>query len=336
MGIRSLGVRRALVGATAMAAIPMLAACNTSPGAAAVIGDERISVSTLQDQVQRALAYPQISAALAPGSQFSQALGGSRDGFVRMTLSRLISSRLVTAIAAERHVTVTAKQVSDKTDQFVQQAGGLTSLQQQAAESVGVPPDQLPQLIRLTVLQQALSDALIADLPASPKQLEAEYRRDIDQYDQLHLAQIAVSKKGLAEQILADVRKNPESFGDLARKYSDDTTTASSGGDIGLVGRSQVVTLLGAAKSKVGTFQLLHTQGEYLVLHIISRRLVPLSEATKQLKAALYAGQANALLQKALNDEARRLGVHVSPRYGRWDPTTQSVLAVKSAVSLPS
>jgi parvulin-like peptidyl-prolyl isomerase len=336
MRSRSSRVRRALVGAVAMTAVPVLAACNTSPGAAAVIGDERISVSTLQDQVHHALAYPQIAAALAPGSQFAQSLGGSRDGFVRMTLSRLISQRLINLVASAHHVTVTAKQVADQTDQFVQQAGSLQALQQQAAESVGVTPDQLSGLIRLTVVQQALSDALIAGLPATQEQLEAEYRRDIDQFDLLDVAQIAVANKALAHRILAEARKDPSSFGDLARRYSQDAQSAANGGEVGLVGRSQVVSLLGAAKTKVGTVQLVHTQGEYIVLHIIRREVTPLSEATSKLKAALYAGQATALLQKELSDEARKVGVHVSPRYGRWDPTTQAVLAVKSSISLPS
>jgi parvulin-like peptidyl-prolyl isomerase len=336
MRSRSSGVRRALLGAVATAAIPVLAACNTSPGAAALIGDKRISVSDLQQQVDTALANPQIAAALAPGSQFSQALGGSRDGFVRMTLSRLITDRLIGAVAAAHHVTVTSKQVADQTATFEESAGGLGALQQQAAESVGVTPAQLPALIRLTVLQQSLSDALIADLPTTPAQLESEYRKDIDQFDQLDVAQIAVASKSLANQILTQARKDPSSFGDLARKYSQDAQTAASGGEVGLVGRSQVVSLLGAAKTKVGTIQLLHTQGEYLVLHIISRQVVPLSEATAKLKSAIYAGQATALLQKAITDEARKLGVHVSPRYGRWDPTTQTVLAVKSPISLAS
>jgi parvulin-like peptidyl-prolyl isomerase len=229
---------------------------------------------------------------------------------------------------------VSSKQITDQINQFVQQAGGLQALQQQAAESVGVTPDQLTELIRLTVLQQRLSDALIATLPATPAQLQAEYQKDIDQFDQLDIAQIAVSSKTLAHQILAKARANPASFPALASKYSQDAQTAAKGGEIGLVGRSQVVSLLGTAKTQVGSVQLVRSQGEYIVLHIISRHTIPLSQATAQVKSALYAGQAQALLQKAITDEAHRLGVHVSPRYGRWNPATQTVLAVKSPISV--
>lgn len=334
MNGRWLGLRRALAGAVAVTVVPILAGCDTSPGAAAIVGDSRISVSTLQHRVDAALADPQIASALTPGSQFAQALGGSRDGFVRQTLSRMISDRLISAVAAAHHVTVTSKEVADQMNQFVQQAGSLQALQQQAAESVGVTPDQLKELVRLTVLQQRLSDALIASLPATPAQLQAEYRKDIDQFDQLDVAQIAVSSKQLADRLVAQVRRNPASFPALARRYSQDTRTASSGGEVGFVGRSQVVALLGAAKTKIGTFQVIHSQGAYVVLHIISRRVVPLAQATARLKAALYASQAQTLLQKAVTDEARALGVHVSPRYGRWDSTTQTVLAVKSPISV--
>ncbi|HWC35800.1 MAG TPA: peptidylprolyl isomerase [Mycobacteriales bacterium] len=333
---RSRGFRRALVGVVTAAAIPVLAGCNTSPGAAALVGSHRISVASLQEQVDAALADPQISSALAPGSQFAQQLGGSRDGFVRMTLSRLITDRLISAIAAAHHVVVTSKDVNDKTSEFASQAGSLQALQQQAAESVGVTASQLADLIRLTVLQQRISDALIANIPTTPAQLQAEYRKDIDQFDQIDVAQIAVSSKSLADQLLAKARKNPATFPALASKYSQDQTSAANGGEVGFVGRSQVVSLLGTAKTKIGTVQLIHSQGEYLVLHLISRKLTPLSQATTQLKEALYSGQANALLQKAITDEAHSLGVHVSPRYGRWDPKAQAVLAVKSSISLPS
>lgn len=333
----SRGIRRAAVAALATIAIPVLAGCDTSPDAAAVIGGNRISISTLQSQVNAALADPQVSAALAPGSQFAQALGGSPAGFTRTVLTRLISDQLISAAAVAHHVTITSKEISDQTAQFVQQVGSMQELEQQAAESVGVTAAQLPELIKLTVLQQQLSDALIAALPATPDQLQAEYNKDIDQYDQLDVAQIAVRKKALAEQILAKVRQDPANFAALAEQYSLDTTTSGKGGEVGLVSRKEIISLLGgASKAKVGTIALAHANGVYSVLRVNSRHIVPLSQATDQLKASLYASQATALLQQALTDEGNKLGVHVSPRYGKWDPTTQSVVAKKSAISAGS
>jgi parvulin-like peptidyl-prolyl isomerase len=327
-------VQRAAVAAVAAVAIPVLAGCDTSPGAAALVGSDRISVGTLQHEVDAALADPTIAAALQPGSQFAQSLGGSRAGFVRLTLSRLITDRLLAAVAAAHHVTVTSKDVSDQTQTFVQEAGSLAALRQEAAQSVGVTASQLPDLIRLTVLQQRLSAALVANLPATPAQLRAEYRKDIGQYDQLDVSQIAVSSKSLADRVLAAARRSPSSFPGLARRYSQDTTTQANGGHVGLVPRSQVVSLLGsAAKAKPGSIALVHTSGQYDVVHVIARHVVPLAQAAPRLKEALFANQAANLLHAALLAESHTLGVRVSPRYGTWDATTASVVAAKSPVS---
>jgi parvulin-like peptidyl-prolyl isomerase len=318
------GVRRVAVAALATVAIPLLAGCDTSPDAAAVIGGSRISIAALQSQVDAALKDPQITAALS-NQQFSSGLGGSQAGFVRLTLGRLISDKLIDEAAAAHHVTVTSKEISDQTAQFVQQAGSMSALEQQAAESVGVTPAQLPDLIRLTVLQQELSDALVAELPATPEQLSAEYQKDIDQFDTLDVSQIAVSKKALADQILAKVQQNPASFEALAAKYSLDTTTSANGGEVGQLG--------GVAHARPGSVGIAHGNGVYSVVRVNSRNIVPLSQATLQLKETLYSAQATALLQKALTDEGDKLGVNVSPRYGKWDPTSQTVVARKSAIS---
>jgi parvulin-like peptidyl-prolyl isomerase len=323
-----------VVAAVAVAVIPVLAGCDTSPDSAAVIGGDRISISSLQSQVNVALADPQITSALAPGSQYAQALGGDRAGFIRATLSRLISDQVINSVAASHHVTVTSKEVSDQTAAFVQQAGSLTALKQQAADGIGVPAAGLAELIRLTVLQQKLSDALVANLTATPAQLQAEYQKEIDQFDQLDVAQIALSSKAVANRVFAQARSNPSNFAALAQRYSQDTTTQADGGEVGLVGRSQVVSLLGSsAKAKVGNIELAHSSGEYVILHIISRKLVPLAQAAPQLKSTLFAAQAAALLQKAVETAESKAGVHVSPRYGHWDAKTQQVVATKSAIS---
>lgn len=320
--------------ALAVAAIPVLAGCDTSPDAAAVIGGDRISISDLQSQVNAALADPQIAGALAPGSQFASALGSNRPGFVRVTLSRMITHQLLGKLAAQHHVTVTNKEVSDQIANFVQQAGSLASLRQQAAEGVGVTAAQLPGLIRDTVLQKKLSDALVANLPVTQEQLQSEYQKDIDQYDQLDVAQIAVTSKTLAQKVLTKAQHAPGNFAALAKQYSQDTATSGSGGEVGFVGRSQVVSLVGsAAKAKVGSVVLAHTSGEWIVLHIISRKITPIAQATDQLKSAIFAAQAASLLSKAITAEESKLGVHVNPRYGHWDPKSQAVVASKSAIS---
>jgi parvulin-like peptidyl-prolyl isomerase len=300
------------------------------------VGSHRITTGQLQSEVNTSLADPVVRNALA-NAQTGQALGGDRAGFTRATLSRLISQFVVSDVAAAHHVTVTPQEVTAQQASFVQQAGSLQALQQSAADQVGVGASQLQALLRFTVLQQNLGTALTANLSATHAQLEAEYQKDIDNYDQLQIAQIAVKSNSLAQHLLAKVRAKPSSFASLARRYSTDTQSKSNGGLVGFVGRSQVVQLLGgkAAAAKPGSFVAAHASSQYVVLHIIKRQTQPLSQVVDKVKAALFSTQANTLLAKAVTAEAAKLGVHVSPRYGRWDSKSESVVATQSPTSSP-
>jgi len=50
-------------------------------------------------------------------------------------------------------------------------------------------------------------------------------------------ADVKQKAKAKAEQLLADVRKNPDGFAELAKKNSDDPGSAAQGGDLGFFGR---------------------------------------------------------------------------------------------------
>jgi hypothetical protein len=317
-------LRVSFLAVLALAALPVLSACDTSPGAAAVIGGHRISTGQLQTQVNESLA----------GGQVQSQQGYTRVTFTRQLLAHMIGVQLVNELATQHHVTVTPQDISAQTASFVQQAGSVTALHQQAAQG-GVTAKQLPGFIRYAALQEKIGNALVANLPATQAQLETEYQKDIDNYDQLEIAQIAVQSKALAHQILIKVRKDPSTFAALAEQDSIDTTSKAKGGLVGFVGRSQVLQVLGAAaaSAKPGTFAIAHNSSEYVVLHIIKRRVQPLSAVEAQVKTALFASQATALLQKAVTAEGVKLGVHVSPRYGRWNNTTETVEATKDPVS---
>jgi hypothetical protein len=314
----------------ALVALPVLSACGksntTSPGAAALVGSQRITTGQLQAQVKESLASGAVQ----------KTQGYDQNTFIRELLSHLVSVDLLNSVAADRHVTLTTQDISAQTAAFVQQAGSEAALETQAAQG-GVTKGQLPGFIRYAALQQKIGDALIANLPATAAQLAGEYQKDIDQYDQLDIAQIAVAKKSLANQILAKVRANPASFAGLAAKDSLDTATKTKGGLVGFVGTSQVKKVLGKGVAATpGTFVLAHSSSQYVVLHIIKRQVKPISAVTAELHTALFASQAQTLLTKTLTAEATKLGVHISPRYGKWDNTTQAVVASNNPATASS
>lgn len=326
MSIVSNRLRVSALAVAALATVSLLSACSshTSPGAAALVGPTRISNGQLQSSVNAALVNPQARAQI----------GSNRPQFTRELLGKMISDLVVARAAAAHRVSLTSAEVASQTAQFVQQAGSMSALQSQAAQG-GVPASQLPAYIRAYALQQKLEAALISAVPATQAQLQQAYNANKSSYEQVNSAHILVASRTLAEHLLAQVKAHPSQFAALAKRYSTDTGSKNNGGNLGYLSRTAVVKAFGDAifTNKPGSYVIAHSQYGYHVIHIISTRTPSLQSVTPQLKATLFASQGTSLLTKALVAESHSLGVHVSPRYGTWDPAKQTVDAPKSSVS---
>ena len=322
-----ISVRPLLVTAATVLAGSVLAGCNTSPGAAAVVGNDRIAVTTLQQAVDRALKDPAAQ----------QQLGQDRAGFVRNELSRLITNVVVAKAAADEHVTVSNSDIDSELDTLAQQTGGKQQLIQ-AASASGVPQQDLRNFVRYFVMQQKIGEKLAANISVSDADLQAAYQKDIDKYDQVDSAHILVKTKAEADQLLAQVRANPSSFASLAAKDSLDTGSKTNGGELGFQGHSQFVKPFADAifAAKPGTFIEVHSQFGWHVVHVIAHKTTTLAEVAPQLKATILGPQQQALVQKELSAVANRLGVHVNPRFGNWDPKTAKVVAPSDKGGLSS
>lgn len=293
-------------------------ACNTSPGAAAIVAGHRITISDLQNQVRDALTNPQAA----------QKLGSNRALFTREVLAQVITERVVAATAAAHHITITSADVNAELQSLAQSAGSLSALKQQAAQE-GVSASAFDAVIRTDVLANKVGDALIQS------QIQAEYNKDPAQFQQAHVAHILVANKALAQQILRKVERDPASFATLAKRYSTDTGSKNSGGDLGFVGKGQTVAAFDQAifTAKIGSYVLVHSQYGWHVVHVIARRSESLAQAAPQLKQQL-SQQQQALFQRAFIAESRQLDIRVSPRYGTWDASQQAVQATKDSFSV--
>lgn len=321
--------RVAVAVAGALIVVAGASACTSSPGAAALVGDDRISVETLQSLVNRALADPQAD----------QQLGQDRAKFTRDQLGRLITNDLITKIAARDGIDATPNDIDQQLAQFAQQAGGEAQLDQQAS-AAGIPVKDLRGFIRYYVLQQKIADRLIADVPVSDADLQAAYQKNIDQYDQVDSAHILVATKKLADSIFAQVKAKPSSFAALAKRYSTDPGSKDKGGNLGFQPASQLVKPFADAifHAKPGTFLEVHSQFGWHVVHVLAHRTTPLADVADQLKAQVLQPKRQQLLAAALTAESKKVGVYVSPRYGKWNPANGTVTepSGKSQLSSPA
>lgn len=132
-------VRSAAVAGLAAASI---AGCQTDPGAAAIIGSQRITDSQVTGYVRDAMS----NAGFASNVTSEAALA-------RHELSLRIQLALFQAAAAQQGIQVTDADVNSTIQQYASQVGGRAALAQQA----GIAPSDLVTEVRISLLVDALA-----------------------------------------------------------------------------------------------------------------------------------------------------------------------------------
>ncbi|MBD0708587.1 MULTISPECIES: SurA N-terminal domain-containing protein [unclassified Streptomyces] len=150
------------VSAALLAGAPLLTACGSDahPGAAAVVGGDRIDVSSLQAQVADVRAAQQGSPQAA---QLVQATGD----LPRRKLNVMIFDRIVDKVAADTGVSATRAELQDTRTAFVRQSGGEDQLAAALLQEQGVAPGQIDDVVRRNVLMNKIAVKLGAN--ASPE-----------------------------------------------------------------------------------------------------------------------------------------------------------------------
>ncbi|WP_328677024.1 SurA N-terminal domain-containing protein [Streptomyces sp. NBC_00322] len=143
------------VSAALLIAAPLLAACGNDahPGAAAVVGGERIEVATVQAKVKDVRAAQQSSPESAQLIKDSGQLS-------RAKLYDLIVDQVVQRAADDAGVKVSRKEVQDGRAQLVLQSGGEDQLAAMYLQQRGVAPDQLNDVVRRDIQVSKLATAL--------------------------------------------------------------------------------------------------------------------------------------------------------------------------------
>ncbi|MBI4984950.1 MAG: SurA N-terminal domain-containing protein [Rhodocyclales bacterium] len=116
-------------------------------------------------------------------------------------------------------------------------------------------PFETPELVRAEYVTLS-QNALLAQIAVGDEDVKGYYEAHADQYkvgDERHASHIliAASKdaaaaedkaaRDKAEDVLAQVKKNPADFARLAKQYSQDPGSAAKGGDLGWFGRGMMV-----------------------------------------------------------------------------------------------
>ncbi|MFF4170945.1 SurA N-terminal domain-containing protein [Streptomyces sp. NPDC001744] len=155
------------VSAALLAAAPLLTACGSDahPGAAAVVGGERIDVSSLQAQVK------DVRAAQEASPQADRLVGSDGD-LGRRKLNVMIFDRIVEKVARDNGVTATRAELQRTRTAFVRQSGGEDRLAGVLLQEQGVAPGQIDGVVRRNVLMNKIAEKLgVDDGPEGQKKL---------------------------------------------------------------------------------------------------------------------------------------------------------------------
>jgi foldase protein PrsA len=162
--------------------------------------------------------------------QFAQVQAGA--------LQQLIVSRWFEGEAVDRGITISDSQVTDALTQFRKQNGLKTEKQFQAAlKQNGFTEDQAKQQIRLQLLSNDIQKAV---LPATPPDVSSDevqnyYNANIAQFQQPETRdfRVILNKDQTQVQAAADALAkddSPSNWTKVAKQYSTDPTTKSTGG----------------------------------------------------------------------------------------------------------
>lgn len=151
-----------LLTAAIAAAAPLLTACGNDahPGAAAVVGDQRITVSQLENRVDEVRAAQR--AAVPDDTQYQQVVAQTGT-LTRDTLHGMVLDQVLHRAAQDAGVTVTRKETQAMRAGLEEQAGGAKQLETAWLQQYGVAPERLDDNLRLQLEAQKLAESLGTD-----------------------------------------------------------------------------------------------------------------------------------------------------------------------------
>jgi hypothetical protein len=152
--------RTALIALLAAVAVPGLSACSggsgggtVHTGSAAVLGGQRISIATVQDQTA---AFRQAAPATGGGTGNTKTWGQDSPGVDANVLNTLIQERVIQAALSQNRLTVSAGDVAAAEAPDIQQAQGRDQLTARFVNAKGLPPQDLDDYYRLVVGERTL------------------------------------------------------------------------------------------------------------------------------------------------------------------------------------
>ena len=329
--------RRRLVAAAALSATAalLLSACGDSrPGTAAVVGDQRITDSDLQNLVDQSLSAPGARAAL-PNSNYKGDLGAYR----RTVLGGEVERLLAEAGARKLGVTVDENAVDSRYKFIQDQSGGPDAFASQLTSRLAMSPALYRQFVRNEVIESEIGYAQGNVKRPTDAQLQGLYQQYLATASSATLSAIQAPSQAVAEQTAARLKSDPSQFDAIAAQVGGSGSQQAAQPQkipLNQLPADLVATLQKTPKGEIFPYVVDNGGAKtYLVIRTGGVETPTLEQARPQLEAQALQ-QATTAGKKYLTGVASSLGVEVNPRYGAWQQNQLQITDFVNPVIKPT
>jgi PPIC-type PPIASE domain len=308
----------------ALVAVLSLGACGLSRPEVARVGDTDVEEADLDRAVSLQQALAQLQG--VPCGQPSR--GETEEAACgRTALSGELLWLAVVGYAERHTLGPTDAEVDEAVGQLEAQVG--PAVLDEALEARSVSRDDLQELGRRILTIRAVRTA-VAEESVGDDELRRQYEERALEFTVLQADHILLETEAEALDVYRRVRDATEDeFVALARRVSIEPGAEETGGELGSTSASGFVTPFAEAAVALSPGEVsepVQTEFGWHVIYLVDQQVTPFAEAKDELLAPL----ADREFQSWLQARAAELDVEVNPRYGRFDPRTFSVIAVRS------
>lgn len=324
-------------------ALLVTAACGQSFGTyfaptAAVVNGAKIPEEAISAELRRALESP----------EFAQVFGGpqgdqSRRDAQKEILTRLIREEVIKTEAQRIGIRVGDAEAGDRFDQVRAGFGSEEAFEAERRRQ-GFTIEEVMEFFRRQILVEKVQAHVAKDINVTEEDLRSAYEQRAAQYQsQARAAHILVcanfdaetrtcsitpEDEALAGSLTARARAG-EDFGALAREHSRDAGSAMRDGDLGWLASETLVQSFADAVAAMNPGDIsdpVQSQFGYHVIKLIAKGR-PFEDARSEIEEQVITPRQQQAFGEWLQGAMERADIRVNPLFGRFDPSTQTVVA---------
>ncbi|MBL4716581.1 MAG: peptidylprolyl isomerase [Bacteroidetes bacterium] len=243
----------------------------------AVVGDNYILMSELEVQYL----------------QYASQSNSSEDDLKCQLLHQLLLQKMLITQAEADSIEISEDQIDDEIDRrlryFINQFGSKEKLEEYYKKSILEIKEEFKPSIKEQLLVQRMQARITSDLKITPAAVKKFYKEiptdslpfinaEVEVGQIVKFPELDASVKEKTKQKLKDIREkilNGESFEKMAKLHSEDPGSGKRGGELGFVGRGELVPEFEAEAFKTGKDEvsaLFESEFGFHILQLIERR----------------------------------------------------------------